>query len=45
MYTNDITLEDFLTGARKVTVKEIEVFEIADYTALSADIPKCANER
>jgi hypothetical protein len=29
-YANDTAFEDFLTGARKFTVKEIEVFEIAD---------------
>jgi hypothetical protein len=34
---------DFLTGAQKFTVKEIEVFEIADSTALPANREKCAN--
>jgi hypothetical protein len=29
-YANDTAFEDFLTGAEKFTVKEIEVFEIAD---------------
>jgi hypothetical protein len=29
-YANDTAFEDFLTGAGEVTVKEIEVFEIAD---------------
>jgi hypothetical protein len=29
-YANDTAFEDFLTGAQKFTVKEIEVFEIAD---------------
>jgi hypothetical protein len=29
-YANDTAFEDFLTGAHKFTVKEIEVFEIAD---------------
>jgi hypothetical protein len=30
VYANDTAFEDFLTGAHKFTVKEIEVFEIAD---------------
>jgi hypothetical protein len=30
MYTNDTAFEDFLTGAEEFTVKEIEVFKIAD---------------
>jgi hypothetical protein len=42
-YTNDTAFEDFLTGAVTFTVKEIEVFEIADSMALSADVTKCAN--
>jgi hypothetical protein len=42
-YANDTAFEDFLTGAEKFTVKEIEVFEIADYTALPADVKKSAN--
>jgi hypothetical protein len=29
-YANDTAFEDFLTGAQNFTVKEIEVFEIAD---------------
>jgi hypothetical protein len=29
-YANDTAFADFLTGAEKFTVKEIEVFEIAD---------------
>jgi hypothetical protein len=29
-YANDTAFEDFLTGAEEFTVKEIEVFEIAD---------------
>jgi hypothetical protein len=44
-YENDTTFEDFFTGAKKFTVKEIEVFEIADETALPADVEKCANGR
>jgi hypothetical protein len=30
VYANDTTFKDFLTGAGNFTVKEIEVFEIAD---------------
>jgi hypothetical protein len=44
-YANDIAFEDFLTGAQYFTVKEIEVFEIADETVLPADVKKCANGR
>jgi hypothetical protein len=29
-YTNDTAFEDFLTGAREFTLKEIKIFEIAD---------------
>jgi hypothetical protein len=29
-YANDTAVNDFFTGAEKFTVKEIEVFEIAD---------------
>jgi hypothetical protein len=29
-YANTTAFEDFLTGAERFTVKEIEVFEIAD---------------
>jgi hypothetical protein len=29
-YVNDTAFKDFLTGAERFTVKEIEVFEIAD---------------
>jgi hypothetical protein len=32
--------EDFLTGAGEFTVKEIEAFEIADYTPLPTDVKK-----
>jgi hypothetical protein len=42
---NDTAFEDFFTGAENFTVKEIEVFEIADETALPADGEKCANGR
>jgi hypothetical protein len=30
VYANDTAFKDFLTGAERFTVKEIEVFEIAD---------------
>jgi hypothetical protein len=30
VYANGTAFEDFLTGAYKFTVKEIQVFEIAD---------------
>jgi hypothetical protein len=30
VYANDTALEYFLTGAKNFTVKEIEVFEIAN---------------
>jgi hypothetical protein len=30
VYAHDTAFEDFLTGADKFTVKETEVFEIAD---------------
>jgi hypothetical protein len=30
---NDVDFEEFFTGAHYFTVKEIEVFEIAHYTA------------
>jgi hypothetical protein len=30
VYANDTTFGDFLTGAENFTVKEIEVFAIAD---------------
>jgi hypothetical protein len=43
VYANDTAFKDFLTGAQCFTVKEIEVFEIADETALPADVEKCAN--
>jgi hypothetical protein len=44
-YANDTAFEDFLTGAEYFTVKEIEVFEIADEIVLPADVKKCANGR
>jgi hypothetical protein len=43
-YANDTAFEVFLTCAEYFTVKEIEVFEIADETALPADGEKCATE-
>jgi hypothetical protein len=36
---------DFLTGEMRFTVKEIEVFEIADSTDLPVDVAKCVNRR
>jgi hypothetical protein len=30
VYANDIAFENFFTGAHNFTVKEIEVFQIAD---------------
>jgi uncharacterized coiled-coil protein SlyX len=42
-YANDTAFEYFLTSACDFTVKEIEVFEIADYTALPADVQKGVN--
>jgi hypothetical protein len=45
VYANDIAFEHFFTGALEFTVKEIEVFEIADSTILPADVKKCANGR
>jgi hypothetical protein len=44
-YANDTAFEDFLPGTEEFTVKQIEVFEIADYTALPADVKTCANGR
>jgi hypothetical protein len=43
VYANDTACGNFLTGALNFTVKEIEVFEIADSTALPADVEKCVN--
>jgi hypothetical protein len=37
--------ESALTGAERFRVNEIEIFEIADSTALPADVKKCANGR
>jgi hypothetical protein len=37
MYANDTGFANFFTGAENFTVKEIEVFQIADSTALPAD--------
>jgi hypothetical protein len=45
MYANDTSFEYFFTGALNFIVNEIEVFEIADYTTLPADVEKCANGR
>jgi hypothetical protein len=36
---------EFLTGIEYCTVKKIEVFQIADQTALLADLDECANGR
>jgi hypothetical protein len=44
-YANDTAVEDFLTRLQTLTVKEIEVFEIADETDIRADVEKCANGR
>jgi hypothetical protein len=44
-YANDTAFEYFLTGAKNFTVKEIEVFQIADEITLPADVKKCANGR
>jgi hypothetical protein len=41
---NNSAAEDFFTRAEHFTVKEIEVFEIADLTAFPADLEKCTNE-
>jgi hypothetical protein len=43
VYTNYTDFEDFFTIAVEFTVKEIEVFKIADETALPADVKKGAN--
>jgi hypothetical protein len=42
---NDTAFEDFFAGREFFTVKDIEVFEIADLTSLPADGQKCANGR
>jgi hypothetical protein len=44
-YSNDTAVAVIFTGAEAFTVKSIEVFEIADKTALPADLKKCADER
>jgi hypothetical protein len=43
VYANDTAFEDFFMGAEKFTVKEIEIFEIADEAAFPAEVKKCAN--
>jgi hypothetical protein len=40
---NNTAFEDFFTDFLNFTVKEIEVFETADETALPADVQKCTN--
>jgi hypothetical protein len=39
---NNIAFKRFFMDTETVKVKEIEVFEIADYTTLPADVQKCA---
>jgi hypothetical protein len=43
VYANNTAFKDFFTGAEQFTVKEIEVFEIVDYTVRPADVKKFAN--
>jgi hypothetical protein len=43
MDANDTAFENFFTGAHNLTVKEIEVFQIADSKALPADVEEGAN--
>jgi hypothetical protein len=45
VYANDTSFDNFFTGAVNFTVKEIEVCEIADSTALPVYLKKCANGR
>jgi hypothetical protein len=40
VYANNSTFQDLFTGGEHFRVKEIEVFEITDYTALPADVEK-----
>jgi hypothetical protein len=41
---NSTAAEDFFTRAENFTVQEIKVFQIADLTALPADLEKYTNE-